>query len=99
MVGEASLRELHDTDIVVHAGDGEADAFSPTTVDQPHGQITATRTEIEHPCLGEAPGPGTFTVEPHPRTLCAPTMMVKFRTDPQWLRGYRISSDGHFQSR
>ena len=48
IVGESSLRELHDTDIVVHAGDGEADAFSPTTVDQPHGQITATRTDIEH---------------------------------------------------
>ena len=33
----------------------------------------------------------TFTVEPHPRALRAPTMIVEFRTDPQGLRGYRIS--------
>ena len=36
ILGETSLRELHDTEIVIHAGDGEANPFSPTTIDQPH---------------------------------------------------------------
>ena len=59
ILGKASLRELHDTDIVVHAGDGEADAFAPTTIDQPHGQITAPRTDIEH-------RPGALGIAAHP---------------------------------
>jgi hypothetical protein len=33
----------------------------------------------------------TFTVEPHPKALRAPLMTVEFRTDPQGLKGYRIS--------
>jgi hypothetical protein len=33
----------------------------------------------------------TFTVEPHPRALRTPRMVIEFRTDPQGLRGYRIS--------
>ena len=48
VLGEALLRELHDTEIVVHAGDGEADALLPTAIDQPHRQITAPGTDIEH---------------------------------------------------
>ncbi len=33
----------------------------------------------------------TFTVKPHSMALRAPTMIVEFRTDPNGLRGYRIS--------
>ncbi len=33
----------------------------------------------------------TFTVEPHPLALRTPRMVIEFRTDPQGLRGYRIS--------
>jgi len=33
----------------------------------------------------------TFTVEPHPKALRAPQLVIEFRTDPQGLRGYRIS--------
>ncbi len=33
----------------------------------------------------------SFTVEPHPLALRTPQMVIEFRTDPQGLRGYRIS--------
>ncbi len=59
IIRETLLRELHDTNIVVHASNGEADAFLPATIDQPHGQITAPGTDIEH-------RPGSLGVVPHP---------------------------------
>ena len=33
----------------------------------------------------------TFTVQPHPMALRMPRLVIEFRTDPQGLRGYRIS--------
>ena len=56
---EASLCELDDTEIVVHAGDREADTLVPTAIDQPHRQITAPGADIEH-------RPVTLGVATHP---------------------------------
>jgi hypothetical protein len=63
------LGELHDTSIVVHAGDGEPDAFPPATIDQPDRQITAPGADIEH-------RPRSVGVGPHPLEHMAPQQTV-----------------------
>jgi hypothetical protein len=71
---ETLLGELHDTGIMVHAGDGEPDAFTPAAIDQPDRQIAAPGAKIEH-------RPRSLGVAAHPREHMTAQQTVAWRQD------------------
>jgi hypothetical protein len=71
---ETLLGELHDTGIMVDAGDGEPDAFTPAAIDQPDRQITASGADIEH-------RPRALGVAAHPREHMAAQQTVAWRQE------------------